>query len=39
VFEQTTTFAVSSMTTDARDLGLLTLRVGVGGTLMTRGAQ
>ncbi len=27
------------MTTDARDLGLLTLRIGVGGTLMAHGAQ
>ncbi len=27
------------MTTDAHDLGLLTLRVGVGGTLMAHGAQ
>ena len=27
------------MTTDARDLGLLTLRVGVGGTLIAHGTQ
>jgi len=34
VFELATTFAGRNMMTDARDLGLLTLRVGVGGTLI-----